>query len=85
MSLLLLTATAATAELTLPRAAANGQRGGQIRPDQRDTDDTTPTVVGPGLRPDHQVTIFITRENPCYDFGICRKRREEFHAGAGER
>ena len=49
----------------------DGRAGGRIRPDQRDTDDTTPTVVGPGLRPDHQAAIFSTEEKAVTD--VCRR------------
>lgn len=40
---------------------------GRIRPDQRNTDDTTPTIEGPGLRPEHEAAIFSTEDKSMSD------------------
>jgi hypothetical protein len=42
--------------------SSNPLRSGRIRPDQRETDDTTPTIQGPGLRPEHEAAIFTTED-----------------------
>ena len=46
-------------------------QSGRIRPDQRSTDDTTPTVEGPGLQPGHQAAIFSTEDKSMND--NCRR------------
>jgi hypothetical protein len=54
----------------MPRRGSSSGRPdhtGRIRPDQRDTDDTTPTVHGTGLRPEHAAAIFTTEDKSMSD------------------
>ena len=56
----------------MPRHQGRQGGGGRINPHDRDTDDVTPTVAGPGISGQHAAAIFTTAAQ-----GLSKKVRTE--------